>query len=235
MIVCVTTKTISNWMKVYKIKSRVMQCKPSKKKLCEMYFDKNMTQIKIAEVFCVSYGAIQYWMKKYGIETRICSKSFVDSKKIPKENLEEMYYNKMMSQTDIAYEIGVTQETILNWMKGYGIESRTIPESMSRENNPNWKKGVSFEPYCYKFNITFKEAVRERDDYACQLCGIKQNGERLSVHHIHYDKKNCYPDVVALCRSCHNKTMVNRNYWENYFENQLIERGLYCWSLSHDT
>jgi hypothetical protein len=105
------------------------------------------------------------------------------------------------------------------------------------KNNGNWNGGISFNPYCEKFNDTFKEAVRERDDYICQLCGHEQklDGCRLSIHHIHYDKENCYPDVIALCRSCNSAVNANRDHWEQYFEDLLIERGLVCWSITRDT
>ena len=35
--------------------------------------------------------------------------------------------------------------------------------------------------------------IRERDGRNCQLCLCTEedNGQKLDVHHIHYDKKNC--------------------------------------------
>jgi len=93
-------------------------------------------------------------------------------------------------------------------------------------NNPNWKGGISFLPYCYKFNNKLKEEIRERDNQTCQLCGKNEdeNGQKLSIHHIHYDKENCDPDLITLCNSCNGKVNGNREYWEEYFMDKLYER-----------
>ena len=200
--------------------------------LRQMYLGDKMTQIEIAELVGVSDVTIGYWMRGYGIKSRTHSESLlINTLKPSNQELSQMYHNKKMSQPEIAKEIGVSYNAIFRWMKDYGIESRTVSESVIGENNSRWKGGVSFEPYCNKFNNFFKEAVRRRDDYICQLCGCNQNGRKLDVHHIHYDKSDCWPDVVALCRSCNSKVNSNRNCWEQYFENHLFERGLTCWSI----
>jgi len=83
--------------------------------------------------------------------------------------------------------------------------------------------------YCEKFNKEFKERVRAFWNYQCFECGTPQNGKALSVHHIHYDKKMCCngspQDVIPLCPSCHTKTNVSRDYWEQYFTGLL-----YAWN-----
>jgi len=60
------------------------------------------------------------------------------------------------------------------------------------------------------------EKTRLRDNFTCQLCGELQirGGEKLSVHHIDYNKENDDEvNLVSLCRSCHSKTGTNRKYW----------------------
>ena len=96
------------------------------------------------------------------------------------------------------------------------------------EKSSFWKGGISYLPYCPKFNKILKERIRDRDNHICQLCNVKENGEKLSIHHIHYDKPNCDPDLVSLCRLCHAKANFNREYYENLFMNILKERGLLC-------
>ncbi|MDP2217207.1 MAG: NUMOD3 domain-containing DNA-binding protein [Methanolobus sp.] len=91
---------------------------------------------------------------------------------------------------------------------------------------PNWHGGKSFEPYCPKFNHELKEKIRERDNRTCQLCCVKENGRKLDVHHIHYDKPNCNPDLIALCFKCNTKVNFNRDYYENLFMEKLTQRGL---------
>jgi DNA-binding XRE family transcriptional regulator/transposase-like protein len=232
---------ISKWMKSYGIESRtsseshlVNSLKPLKKELEEMYCNKKMSIYEIADVVGVDYSSVSNWMREYMIKSRTISESMLGNAiKLSKEDLEKMYCNKRMPQLEIADIVGVSTQTICNWMNAYNIKSRTRSELKMGENHPNWKGGISFEPYCEKFNNIFKESVRKRDDYMCKLCGCTQNdnGRKLDVHHIHYDKENCYPDVVALCRSCNIKVNSNRDYWESYFEDQLLKRGMFCWSI----
>jgi hypothetical protein len=91
------------------------------------------------------------------------------------------------------------------------------------ERCPAWKGGISFEPYCPKFNHHFKNCVREYFNYTCVLCGItsKEIGKQMSVHHVNYEKKALCneekPLFVTLCPSCHTRTNHNREYWKDYF------------------
>ena len=97
---------------------------------------------------------------------------------------------------------------------------RKISLSESGEKHYNWQGGKSFEPYSLGWNKTFKEQIRFRDGYKCQVCGCSEveNGEKLSVHHKDYDKKNIVIDnLISLCRSCHIKTNSNRESWIRFF------------------
>lgn len=100
----------------------------------------------------------------------------------------------------------------------------------AEEKHPLWKGGISFKPYCYKFNRALKERVRNRDNRTCQLCNAKENGKSYHVHHIHYDKENCNPDLITLCYKCNPKVNFNRDYYEAIFMNMLNERGLLFWA-----
>ncbi len=95
----------------------------------------------------------------------------------------------------------------------------------SGEMHPNWNGGASFKPYCHKFNDELKEKIRERDTRTCQLCGNKENGKKLSVHHIHYDKTDCEPDLISLCNKCSSKVNFNRDYYEELLMQKLKNAG----------
>ena len=90
-----------------------------------------------------------------------------------------------------------------------------------------WKGGISFEPYCPKFTNEFKERVRAFFGHRCVECGAPQNGERLSIHHVNFNKKTCcdnsFPMFVALCRNCHSKTNHNREHWQQHFT-EMVNR-----------
>ena len=91
----------------------------------------------------------------------------------------------------------------------------------SGEKNHFWKGGVWQNPYPENWTETLREAIRQRDNFVCQLCGIHQdelNGrfKILDCHHIDYDKENCDPkNLVSLCRLCHLETNGRREYWKS--------------------
>jgi hypothetical protein len=102
----------------------------------------------------------------------------------------------------------------------------TLTGRYGGENNPNWRGGTSFEPYCQKFNNEFKERVREFWGRKCFLCGCQENGEKLHVHHVNYNKNTCCdsspPLFIVLCRSCHARTNNQRDIWEPYLTEQIL-------------
>jgi len=62
--------------------------------------------------------------------------------------------------------------------KGWRKKGVPLPESsrlkISGKNSPRWQGGKSFEPYTTDWNNTLKRAIRERDNYICQLITIKK-------------------------------------------------------------
>ena len=101
-------------------------------------------------------------------------------------------------------------------------------KALRGEKAPNWQGGISFEPYCVKFNNVFKNYIRAKFEFKCFLCNktTEENGRKLDVHHVNYNKdcgcdgdKTC--NFVPLCRSCHNKTGTKRDYWEKLITNKL--------------
>ena len=102
--------------------------------------------------------------------------------------------------------------------KGYLLEG---------EKNGRWKDGISFLPYCEKFDDDLKERVRNFFGRICFICGKteQENGRKLSVHHVNYNKMVCCNDVkplfVPLCISCHAKTNDERESWEEFLTASL--------------
>lgn len=91
------------------------------------------------------------------------------------------------------------------------------------EKSVRWKGGISFEPYPSLFNRQLKEKIRVRDNFKCQICGIPELecNERLTIHHIDYNKKNCnIGNLISLCRKCHTRTNLNREFWMAKFKEE---------------
>jgi len=98
---------------------------------------------------------------------------------------------------------------------------RCIKCSSKLERNPNWLGGISFEPYPLGWNKTFKEQIRNRDGYKCQICGVHEVDcfRKLDVHHINYNKKDLsVSNLISLCQRCHVKTNYGRPFWYGYFD-----------------
>jgi len=92
---------------------------------------------------------------------------------------------------------------------------------LKKQNNPNWRNGISKLPYHIDFDSDLKEKIRRRDNYTCQVCNMTEEehltvyGELLSVHHINYDKQNCSEkNLMATCKACNARLNFNRDYWQ---------------------
>jgi predicted nucleic acid-binding Zn ribbon protein len=89
------------------------------------------------------------------------------------------------------------------------------------KGNPNWRDGISKEPYGFEFDNNLKMMVRKRDNFTCQQCGYteEQLGKKLGAHHIDYNKKNNNTNnLISLCKICHGQTNFKREDWINYFQ-----------------
>ena len=93
--------------------------------------------------------------------------------------------------------------------------------------NPNWKGGISCEPYCDVWaDKEYKESILERDNHRCQNPDCWGTSERLSVHHIDYNKKNCRPEnLITLCNSCNSRANKNRECWQKLYKDIMIKLG----------
>ena len=103
---------------------------------------------------------------------------------------------------------------------------------LSGESNPNWRGGVSKQPYSFEFDETLKIEIRQRDGNRCVICGISEKVHRqkyplqyhLSIHHIDYDKTNCDPsNLVSLCKSCHSASNHRRKYHRRIFTEYIAD------------
>ena len=89
--------------------------------------------------------------------------------------------------------------------------------------------------YCEKWTNDLKERVRAYFNYTCLECGAKQNGKKLDVHHVYYNKKACCDNtprvLVPLCHACHSKTTSgDRAYWTSHFQEIIdLMYGGRCW------
>lgn len=140
-----------------------------------------------------------------------------------------------MSKIKMGHPVSEETRKKMSKAKTGGSMSEEVKKKLSAlnsgENHPQWKGGISFEPYCNKFNGKLKEEIREKYNRNCILCNKCEceNGQRLSIHHVDYNK-SCGCDglkcvLVPLCQSCHAKTNHNREYWENLIIDKVFKKS----------
>lgn len=88
------------------------------------------------------------------------------------------------------------------------------------DNNPNWKGGITCEPYCDAWaDKEYKESIKERDGYQCQNPDCWETSKRLTIHHIDYVKKNCRPEnLITICNSCNSRANHDREWHTSWYQ-----------------
>jgi len=118
-----------------------------------------------------------------------------------------------------------------NWKSGWRCPKchhEELAMLFCGENHPNWKGGISCEPYCEIWlDKEYKEDLKARDSHQCQNPDCRGTSGRICLHHIDYNKKNCDPfNIITLCNSCNSRANFNRNYWRKFYKG-IIKRKLY--------
>lgn len=95
---------------------------------------------------------------------------------------------------------------------------------MKGDGNPNWSGGLSRLPYPWDFRETSKKVI-ERDGFICQNPECDGADERLTTHHINYDKQDCRQEnLICLCSSCNSKANFGRHKWQMFYESLMAKR-----------
>lgn len=94
------------------------------------------------------------------------------------------------------------------------------------KNNPNWKGGISCEPYCQVWaDKEYKDSIKERDGYKCLNPECNKKSDRLLLHHINYIKKDCRPtNLITICQSCNSKANYNRKWHKSWYKTIIYRR-----------
>jgi len=212
------TTTIFNYLKKYNIKTRSIS-ETAKERFSvpenNINFKDGRTLIK---QYCIEGCGRE--VKKYtAIRCQVCahininSSGFIDGRYSAKH-----YCIEKGCSNEISYS---------NWKYG---NKRCRICSNQEDNNGNWINGKSREPYPLDFNNTLKEEIRNRDNFACQNCGMTEEehliviGTNLHVHHIDYNKENCNKDnLITTCKQCNIRANANRDYWKSFYQSKMLE------------
>lgn len=173
----------------------------------------------------ISWGS---WNK--GSRCKYCDKRKT-SLDVIKEAFELEDYNLLStnyinSKTKLKYKCPRGHIGFINWDNWHNLGQRCgscANIERTGPGHPNWKGGISCEPYCDAWaDKEYKESIKERDAYKCQNPDCWGTSNRLTIHHIDYDKKNCSPDnLITLCNSCNSRANRNR-CWHMLFYNNIM-------------
>lgn len=113
---------------------------------------------------------------------------------------------------------GKTYKVIPSKQKSMFCSKTCAFKYLRNENSPHWKGGTSYEPYCIKFNDDIKEMIRIEHDRTCFMCKEQElEKEKLSIHHVDYQKsqgcKGLKWSLIPMHNKCHIRTNHNRWYW----------------------
>lgn len=116
--------------------------------------------------------------------------------------------------------IGMTGKQVSDYTK------QKMSESKSGCNHPNWKGGISTEPYCEIWSDKeYKESIKQRDGYKCLNPFCSNKNKQLCTHHINYIKKDCKPkNLITLCQSCNVKANTDRNWHIGWYQAIMFRR-----------
>lgn len=168
-----------------------------------------------------------------------------------KQWLEENYTNKNISITKLAKDIKCDRNSLSKWIAFFGLQTKPKSEIQSGENNPfygkkhtqdtkekmrgfresvtgennhNWKGGVGRQKWYGKNWVKQKKLCRARDENTCQKCGAKDNYgcKNMDVHHkipfrsfTSWEEANNINNLICLCSKCHTQEdKLLRKYYD---------------------
>ncbi len=130
---------------------------------------------------------------------------------------------------------GIYSEETLKKMSlakiGRSPSNKGVPRPYFKgENNPNWKGGVSRDNRMDSDYQNWSKAVKERDDYTCQMC-FKRGG-KLHSHHIleyfqHPKLRYKLENGTTVCKQCHLEIHSVRAIFRQLIQESKIETRIY--------
>jgi transposase len=190
--------------------------------LREQYIKQKQDAAEIAEKCGCAGSTVRSYLHRHNIQTRAPNAPeyrLPDTRVADAEWLREQYVEQERSGHEIAGECDCSWTVVYTWLNKHGIEVRKRGNgSRSGAEHPKWEGGPA--PYGAGWNETKRQAVRERDGYACQdpRCSVTQaehreaHGEKLHVHHLQKARhiedaaaRNAKENLIALCRDCHRR------------------------------
>lgn len=182
--------------------------------LYNLYIEQGLSTYECAKILGVCQGTVYNKLVYHNIQTRNYRE--VRLGKITPEKTRQKLSKAFRGENHPQFgKFGANHP---RYGKPLSDESKKkIGDANRGENSACWKGGISYEPYCIKFNNELKEHIREKYNRKCFICGKEEGERKLSIHHVDYNKSTLCNGkmwgLIPLCPSCHSKTNHNRWYW----------------------
>lgn len=190
-------------------------------RLGQKHTEESKRKMSLSHIGQIAWNIGRKWSEEHKKRLSVIHRGKIlseEHKRKISENIKDNLPSTSFKKGHKSWNVG-TKGIMKSWNKG--LKTGLIPKSAFKQGQKpwNWKGGTALYPLGW--TKTFREQIRYRDSYKCQLCGMPEveNKKRLSIHHKDYDKENLSPgNLITLCQRCHGKTNVkNRNYWIEYF------------------
>ncbi len=144
--------------------------------------------------------------KKYYAEHPGC-KAGSNHNRYGKKHSEETK-RKMSEARKEHYELNPKERQVASTKRKEYLEMN--PGILRGANHPSWKGGITNSNHLARHWVDQEQWIKDifkRDDFTCQFCRKRSNGE-LNAHHIFFFAK--YPDLrmnpdngITFCKPCH--------------------------------
>lgn len=210
--------------------------------LIKLYFIKKLSLKQISKILNFSVTTIERRLKEYGFKLR----DKFEAKKLINQSGKNNHFYKD-GRTLKKYYCSCGNEMKYDSIrKGYkqckecylkivGYFNKGKIRSKETRKKYSIIKGGTGIPYEYAeynkiiFNNSLKEQIRIRDNYTCQNCNkseiqeIKEINQKLTIHHIDYNKQNCSKkNLITVCKKCNLLANFNRDYWKKIYLSKII-------------
>jgi hypothetical protein len=103
----------------------------TKEQLEDLYLKQKLSLTQIGKKFDCESTNILYWLKKFDIKRRPAYRKKIH---IPKDILEDLYWNKNWTTQQIADKYGIKYgRSILKKFKKFGIPSKTLSQAITKK------------------------------------------------------------------------------------------------------
>jgi hypothetical protein len=168
--------------------------------------ENNAVWVDRVKKVCVICGAVSEFPPSLAKKMSTCGSDECKRERIRRMNSKE--------KVEVICEVcGKSMKLSPSWARDKRFCSKTCKAAahsveVSGSGNGRYVHGEHRRPYGSGWTKTLKKRVSDRDGGACRVCGRTEidNGKKLCIHHIDYDKDNMSEgNLITLCKWCHGR------------------------------